>query len=193
MQIARHLLEGESPRAEFPPYLYARFCFCLAALYLARTGGGVSEAGVFGGDSSTGRGPQARPTARTADKVESQTESQTKGVGSYPYPTPTLQTILILLRSTPSEAQEANTDALCMHAVARWTILRSLVVEMGCLPAEAWISVNDLPEWNAGVVESVRIGFEADVRAGAEVLDGCALWKDARGQCEILSELSLSL
>ncbi|KAG8745422.1 hypothetical protein FRC10_008132 [Ceratobasidium sp. 414] len=194
----KHIVENLLPSPPpFPAYLYSRFCFCLAALYLARTGAGVSESGVFGAVSSR-RGPRARPRVSGAfesqtesqmeSQVESQTESQTetiqtKSMGAYPYPTPSLRTIEALLRSTP---KAPNSDAFCMHAVARWTILRALVVEMGCGPTETWMFANDLPEWNVGATESVRTGFSADASAGAGA-DGHTLWALMREQCELLS------
>ncbi|KAG9092018.1 hypothetical protein FS749_016065 [Ceratobasidium sp. UAMH 11750] len=118
-------------------------------------------------------------------QVESQTESQIeltqpKSISAYPYPTPSLQAIQALLRSTP---KTPSSEAFCMHAVARWTILQSLVVEMGCGPSETWMPVNDLPEWNLGATGSVRVGFSADASAGAE---GHTLWALMRDQCELL-------
>ncbi|KAG9095394.1 hypothetical protein FRC06_009845 [Ceratobasidium sp. 370] len=190
--IVENLLQGRPP---FPVYLYSRFCFCLAALYLARTGAGVSELGIFGAASSSRRGPRARPRVSGAfesqaepqmeSQVESQTESQTETIqakSTYPYPTPSLQTIQALLRST---VKTANTEAFCMHAVARWTILRALVVEMSCEPSETWMPADDLPEWNLGAIESVRVGFSADASAGAGA-EGYTLWTLMRDQCELL-------
>lgn len=179
----------------FPAHLYCRFCFCLASCHLAKAGAGVSDIGVFGGTTNllSGRGPKARPTARPAGASESQTESQTADVSRTqalePYPSPSLEATLSLLRSTPSSEglkSESLARALSMHALARQAIIVSFEKQGECQPNGSWIPDNDLPTWKAGIAESVRLGFEADVQAGAESLEGCALWGTTRAICEVL-------
>ncbi|KAG9121328.1 hypothetical protein FRC07_002748 [Ceratobasidium sp. 392] len=194
-RVVEDLVQTRSP---FPTYLYTRFCFCLASLYLARTGAGVSESGVFGAVSSSKRGPRARPRisgtfepmgeSQMESQMESQTESQmeitaqVKPAGVYPYPVPSLQTTQALLRSTP---KTRTAEAFGMHAVARWTILRALVEEIKCGLGETWMPVNDLSEWNVATTESVRVGFNADVGAGANAKE-CTLWGFIRDQWDLV-------
>ncbi|QRV82549.1 hypothetical protein RhiJN_10564 [Ceratobasidium sp. AG-Ba] len=184
-------------RGEFPLSLYSRFGFCIAALYLARSGSGTTERGVFGAVTSGKKGPRARPRVSLGgmgEQAESHGESQGTGESQmesqsmlgpahsearYPYPSPSLETIQALLKSTPKEPGE---EKFGMHAIARWTILSALMPEVGWAPAETWISANDLEDWVVGVSDNMRAGFEADARAGAHG----ALWSLQRELCEML-------
>ncbi|KAF8606183.1 hypothetical protein BDV93DRAFT_521031 [Ceratobasidium sp. AG-I] len=173
--------------------LFARFCFCLATLYLARAGEGVPDLGVFGDVERSGtQRPKARPTARIAGGKPTQTEvvasSQPKAQDPYPYPAPALATTLSLLKSTSSQA---GVEAITKHAFSRLAIAESLEVEIrfqerNIALVEPWISAKDVPEWRVRTAEGLTAGFVADASAGVEDLASSALWKAARVRSEIM-------
>ncbi|KAH7322281.1 hypothetical protein B0J17DRAFT_683497 [Rhizoctonia solani] len=175
----------------FPVHLYPRFCFCLAACYLSKTGSGVSDIGIFGGiaDGSAGRGPKARPTARAPGMNEGQAADVTRKQPIEPYPAPSLDAILALLRSTPrleGTKPELFSHAISLYALSRLAIVQSFEKQSAGQFDVLWIPGDDLQHWRAGIATSVRLGFEADARAGAATMAGSKSWEDTRDFCEML-------
>ncbi|CUA74841.1 hypothetical protein RSOLAG22IIIB_05737 [Rhizoctonia solani] len=175
----------------FPAYLYPRFCFCLAACYLSRTGSGVSDVGIFGGitDGSAGRGPKARPTARAPGMGESQTADVSRKQPLEPYPAPALDSILALLQSTPrpeGTKPETFSQTVSLHALSRLAIIMSFEKQSAGQIDSPWIPGGDLQTWRARIVTSVRLGFEADARAGAATMTESKKWLETWDFCEML-------
>ncbi|CAE6520611.1 unnamed protein product [Rhizoctonia solani] len=175
----------------FPVYLYPRFCFCLAACYLSRTGSGVSDVGIFGGitDGSVGRGPKARPTARAPGMTDGQTADVTRKQPLEPYPAPSLDSILALLQSTPrSEGikSESFSQTVSLYALSRLAIVMSFEKQSAGQIDSPWIPGGDLQNWRTGIATSVRLGFEADARAGATTMADSKRWQETREFCEML-------
>ncbi|CAE6512450.1 unnamed protein product [Rhizoctonia solani] len=178
--------------SHFPVYLYPRFCFCLAACYLSRTGSGVSDVGIFGGitDGSAGRGPKARPTARAPGMSDSQTADIARKQPLEPYPAPSLDAILALLRSTPrSEGTkpESFSHTVSLYALSRLAIILSFEKQCAGQIDSPWIPGGDLQNWRAGIATSVRLGFEMDAQAGAATMVDSKRWEETRDFCEMLS------
>ncbi|ELU37112.1 hypothetical protein AG1IA_08857 [Rhizoctonia solani AG-1 IA] len=177
--------------SRFPAHLYYRFCFCLAACYLSRSGNDVSDIGIFGGikDSSAGRWPKARPTARAPGITNDHTADVGPKQTLEPYPAPSLDAILALLRSTPrlqGTKPESFSHALSHHALARLAVILSFEKQCADQIDSPWIPGGDLHIWRAGIAESVRLGFEADTQAGAATMVGGKMWEETREFCEML-------
>jgi hypothetical protein len=175
----------------FSVHLYYRFCFCLAACYLSKSGHDVSDIGIFGGikDSSAGRGPKARPTARAPGMNDGHTADVGRKQPLEPYPAPSLDAILALLRSTPGSEgtkPEPFTHTLSHHALARLAIILSFEKQSSGQIDSPWISGGDLHIWRAGIAESVRLGFDADIQASAATMAGSKMWEETREFCEML-------
>jgi hypothetical protein len=175
----------------FPTHLYYRFCFYLASCHLSKTGTGVASIGTLGGvtDFFTGRGPKARPTVRTATTGEDLAAAIAQKHPVEPYPSPSLEGTLALLRSTPSVEglkPDLVVHALTMHAVARLAIIQSFEKLSAYQNTSPWISDNEMASWRVGMAQNVRLGFEADLQAGVEGLENYASWAQTRNLCQIL-------
>ncbi|KAJ1305747.1 hypothetical protein OPQ81_010479 [Rhizoctonia solani] len=156
----------------FPVYLYPRFCFCLAACYLSKTGSDVSDIGIFGGitDGSAGRRPKARPTARAPGTTDGQTSDVVQKQHLELYPAPSLHATLALLRSTPrleGIKPESFSHTILLYALSRLAMIIGFEKQSAGQIESTWIPDGDLPSWRAGIATSVRLGFEADAQVGA--------------------------
>ncbi|CAE6525928.1 unnamed protein product [Rhizoctonia solani] len=164
----------------FPAYLYPRFCFCVAACYLSKTGSGVSDVGIFGGitDGPAGRGPKARPTARAPGMSDGQIADVARKQPLEPYPAPSLDSIFALLQSTPrsqGNKPEFFSHTVSLYALSRLAIALSFEKQSAGQIDSPWIPGGDLQNWRAGIATSARLGFEADAQAGAATMTDVAL------------------
>ncbi|CAE7101674.1 unnamed protein product [Rhizoctonia solani] len=175
----------------FPVYLYPRFCFCLVACYLSKTGTGVSDVGIFGGitDGSASRGPKARPTARAPGMSDGQAAGVARKQPLETYPAPSLESISALLQSSPrleGTKPELFSHSVSLYALSRLAIVMSFEKQSAGQIDSPWIPGSDLQSWRTGIATSARLGFEADARAGAATMAGSKQWQDTRDFCEML-------
>lgn len=129
--------------------------------------------------------------ARPVGMSQAQTADVTSRQTLEPYPSPSLDLTLAVLRSTPNSEglkSESLARALAMRAIARRVVVENLDRLLGCETGNPWIPDNDLPNWKAATGENVRLGFEADVQGGAETLEDRDIWQEARSVCSIICE-----